>query len=61
MRGEEPLWRHVISHGPPNWSEAQDYSMQEVAPGQYEYIYRRCQCKEQLEETREERAQIPGR
>lgn len=38
------VWRHVQSSGPYPWQPALDYSVEEIAPGQFAYLYRRCEC-----------------
>ena len=37
-------WRHIFSYGPNE--SARDVTLEEVKPGQYEYVYRPCACEE---------------
>lgn len=39
----EPVWRHVISHGP--YELAMDYTVEEFEPQSFRYVYRPCECK----------------
>jgi hypothetical protein len=37
-------WRHMAFSGPYPWEPAMDFTVEEIAPGQYAYLYRRCEC-----------------